>query len=109
MVETAEALARHLESVGERPKIVIWAHNSHLGDAREVFSIGFTTDTGTVTAVSEWNGPAERKRVRSALPGSYETRRSCLAAFKRPSDSARRPFRRPWTGWCPSKGDGNGA
>ncbi len=95
MVETAEALARHLESVGERPKIVIWAHNSHLGDARatemgergewnigqllrekhgrEVFSVGFTTDTGTVTAASEWDGPAERKRVRPALPGSYET------------------------------------
>ena len=30
--------------------------------------VGFTTDHGTVTAASEWGGPAERKRVRPALP-----------------------------------------
>jgi erythromycin esterase-like protein len=94
MVETAEALARHLESFGVEPKIVIWAHNSHLGDARATemgrqgewnigqllrerygsgaFSIGFTTHTGTVTAASEWDGPVERKRVLPSLPGSYE-------------------------------------
>jgi erythromycin esterase-like protein len=34
--------------------------------------VGFTTHEGTVTAASEWGGPAERKRVRPALPGSYE-------------------------------------
>jgi erythromycin esterase-like protein len=34
--------------------------------------IGFTTFTGTVTAASEWDAPAERKRVRPALPESYE-------------------------------------
>lgn len=94
MVETAEALARHLESHGKAPKIVIWAHNSHLGDARatemgergewnvgqllrerhgeDVFSVGFTTYEGTVTAASEWDAPAERKRVLPALPASYE-------------------------------------
>jgi erythromycin esterase-like protein len=33
---------------------------------------GFTTYTGTVTAASNWDAPAERKRVRPALPGSYE-------------------------------------
>jgi erythromycin esterase-like protein len=33
---------------------------------------GFTTYDGTVTAASDWDGPAERKRVREALPGSYE-------------------------------------
>lgn len=75
-------------------KLVVWAHNSHLGDARatemsahgevnlgqlsrerfgdEVFSIGFTTHSGEVTAASEWDAPAERKRVRPALEGSYE-------------------------------------
>lgn len=75
-------------------KIVVWAHNSHLGDARatemaeleeinlgqltrerfqnEVFLLGFTTYSGEVTAASQWDGPAERKRVRSALTGSYE-------------------------------------
>jgi len=34
--------------------------------------IGFTTYTGTVTAASDWDGPAERKWVRPALPGSVE-------------------------------------
>jgi erythromycin esterase-like protein len=75
-------------------KIVVWAHNSHLGDARatemsalgehnvgqlmrerfgeDVFLIGFTTYSGEVTAASQWDAPAERKIVRSALQGSYE-------------------------------------
>jgi erythromycin esterase-like protein len=34
--------------------------------------VGFTTYTGTVTAASNWDAPAERKRVRPALDGSYE-------------------------------------
>jgi erythromycin esterase-like protein len=34
--------------------------------------VGFTTHTGTVTAASEWDGPAHRKAVRPSLPGSYE-------------------------------------
>jgi erythromycin esterase-like protein len=72
----------------------VWAHNSHLGDARatgmkqrgelnlgqlvreragdDAVLVGFTTCTGTVTAASDWDGPAERKRVRPALNGSYE-------------------------------------
>jgi len=75
-------------------KMVVWAHNSHLGDARatemsshgehnvgqlmrgrfgnDVFLIGFTTHSGEVTAASEWDGPAERKIVRPALEASYE-------------------------------------
>ena len=94
MVDTLDALARHLDEPGKPSKIIVWAHNSHVGDARftqmshrgevnvgqlvrefaplETFIIGFTTDHGYVTAASEWGGPAERKRVRSALPGSYE-------------------------------------
>jgi erythromycin esterase-like protein len=92
MFQTLHQLIRHLDS-GEA-KVVVWAHNSHLGDARatamsargefnlgqlvrerlggESFGIGFTTNAGTVTAASDWGGTAERKRVRPALSGSYE-------------------------------------
>jgi erythromycin esterase-like protein len=91
MAETLDALVDHL---GTKAKLVIWAHNSHLGDARatemgqrgelnlgqlvrqrygkEATLIGFTTYTGTVTAASGWDGPAERKHVLHALSGSYE-------------------------------------
>jgi len=94
MVEMIEALAAHLRQQGERPKIAVWAHNSHLGDARatemslrgelnvgqlmrekygsDAVLVGFTTHHGTVTAASDWGTPAERKRVRPALSGSYE-------------------------------------
>ncbi|MCC3765150.1 erythromycin esterase family protein [Glycomyces sp. TRM65418] len=95
MVETLDALAEHLsEQRGEPAKIVVWAHNSHLGDARatelgrggelnvgqvmrerhpgECRLIGFTTYTGTVTAADDWGGPALRKQVRPGLPGSVE-------------------------------------
>jgi erythromycin esterase-like protein len=90
MAETIETLAKHVP----RAKIVVWEHNSHLGDARatrmgregelnvgqlmrqkhgdDVRLIGFTTYHGTVTAASEWDGPAEHKRVRPGMPGSYE-------------------------------------
>jgi erythromycin esterase-like protein len=95
MAETLEALTHHLDRAGGRAKIVVWAHNSHVGDARvtemgqrgeinigqlarerydrDAVLIGFTTDHGTVTAASDWDAPAERKRVRPALSGSYET------------------------------------
>jgi erythromycin esterase-like protein len=95
MAETIEQLVAYLERRGERAKIVVWAHNSHVGDARaaeraqrgelnvgqlvrerygrDAVLIGFTTHHGTVTAASDWDAPAERKRVRPALPGSYET------------------------------------
>ncbi len=95
MEETLDALAQYLSHASGKPaKIVVWEHNSHLGDARateigqqgewnvgqlarehygdEVRLIGFTTYQGTVTAASDWNRPAERKRVRPALTGSYE-------------------------------------
>ncbi len=94
MAETLDALARFLESERRESKIVVWAHNSHLGDARatelgsagelnlgrlvrerssrEAVLVGFTTYTGTVTAASDWDAPAEIKRVRPGLPGSYE-------------------------------------
>ncbi|WP_312553898.1 erythromycin esterase family protein [Massilia sp.] len=94
MAETLDALARHLSRDGEPAKIVVWEHNSHIGDARatevgglgewnvgelarkaypgQTCLIGFSTYDGHVTAASEWDGPAERKRVRPALHGSYE-------------------------------------
>ena len=94
MAETLDALVAHLERQGGRAKVVVWAHNSHLGDARatemgqrgelnvgqlvrerygrDAVLVGFTTHHGTVTAASDWGGPAERKRVRPALAGSYE-------------------------------------
>jgi erythromycin esterase-like protein len=94
MTETLEALAAFLDAGGAPSKIVVWAHNSHLGDARatqmgqsgelnvgqlvrerhgqSTFSLGFTTHHGTVTAASDWDAPAERKRVRPALDGSFE-------------------------------------
>jgi erythromycin esterase-like protein len=39
---------------------------------RDCRLVGFTTYTGTVTAASDWEDPAERKLVRPALPGSVE-------------------------------------
>jgi erythromycin esterase-like protein len=94
MVETLDALVDFLEREGLPGRVVVWAHNSHLGDARatemgeagewnvgqlvrerhgrEAALVGFTTHRGTVTAASEWDGSAERKRVRPALPESYE-------------------------------------
>jgi erythromycin esterase-like protein len=95
MADTLDALAGHLtRQRGAPAKIVVWAHNSHLGDARATETaargelnvgqlvrerhpgdcrlIGFTTYTGTVTAASDWEGPAERKRVRPALADSVE-------------------------------------
>jgi erythromycin esterase-like protein len=94
MAETLDALVTHLNSQGQAVKVAVWEHNSHLGDARatymadygevnvgqlvrekyapEAVLVGFTTYTGTVTAASEWDGLAERKRVRPALENSYE-------------------------------------
>jgi erythromycin esterase-like protein len=94
MTDTLHALMEHLDAPERPARIVVWAHNSHLGDARatdmgeagelnvgqlvresfgaRAVSIGFTTHTGTVTAASEWDGPAHRKQVRPSLPGSYE-------------------------------------
>jgi erythromycin esterase-like protein len=94
MMESLIRLATHLSKNRPLAKIIVWAHNSHLGDARatqmsergelnlgqlvrehfgkEAVSIGFTTYDGTVTAASDWDGPAERKNVRPAHPDSYE-------------------------------------
>ncbi|MEY4653839.1 MAG: hypothetical protein RI884_2420 [Pseudomonadota bacterium] len=95
MAHTLEALERHLAGDGgELPRMVVWAHNSHLGDARATAMheqgewnlgqlvrercgdaarlVGFSTYRGTVTAAPSWDASAQRRRVRDGLPGSYE-------------------------------------
>jgi erythromycin esterase-like protein len=79
---------------GPNSKAIVWAHNSHIGDAsatemsargehnigqlcREEFgagcyAIGFGTDHGTVAAATDWGGDMEIKRVRPAMQRSYE-------------------------------------
>ena len=94
MADTLDRIATHLTKQQRSAKIVVWAHNSHLGDARatemgkggewnlgqlarerygrDAVLIGFTTYTGTVMAASDWGGVAKRKRVRPGLENSYE-------------------------------------
>ena len=95
MVETLGEIERHLWRANDRPKIVVWAHNSHLGDARatemgerrgelnvgqlvrerqgrDAVLVGFTTHTGTVMAASDWGAAAERKQVVPSREDSYE-------------------------------------
>jgi protein-L-isoaspartate(D-aspartate) O-methyltransferase len=79
---------------GERSKGIVWAHNSHIGNAeatevsargehnigqlcrkefgQDCYAIGFGTDHGTVAAASEWGGPMEIKGVRPSVKESVE-------------------------------------
>jgi len=97
MMDTLQELDRHLGAQRGRPaRIVVWAHNSHLGDARatdsrergqwnlgqlvreaqasdgESFLLGFTTHTGTVAAASDWDQPVEFKAIVPSRPDSIE-------------------------------------
>ncbi|QBS45355.1 erythromycin esterase family protein [Nocardia sp. CS682] len=102
MADTLDALDSHLYRYGEQSalgagpeaRIVVWAHNSHIGDARATElgatgqltlgqlvrerhgghcrSIGFSTHSGTVTAAEEWGGAVIRETVRPALSSSTE-------------------------------------
>lgn len=89
-----ETLLRLLDARGDDSKAVVWAHNSHIGDAAATemwargehnighlcqekfgslsYRIGFGTDHGTVAAASNWDGPMEVKSVRPAHARSYE-------------------------------------
>jgi protein-L-isoaspartate(D-aspartate) O-methyltransferase len=91
MFETLQLL---LAFRGPDAKAIVWAHNSHVGNAaatemgargelnvgmlaRETYGesaylVGFGTDHGTVAAATDWDGPMEVKRVRPAHPQSYE-------------------------------------
>lgn len=94
MRDTLGALADYRRRRGGSGRIVVWAHNSHVGDARATESrahgewtlgqlvreqakddallVGFTTYTGYVSAAPEWGGEVEHKWVRPALKESYE-------------------------------------
>jgi erythromycin esterase-like protein len=95
MAATLDALLDHFDRRDGHTKVVVWEHNSHIGDARatemsvrgelnvgqlarqrygrhSVALIGMTTYDGEVTAATDWGHPARRRTVRSALPESYE-------------------------------------
>jgi erythromycin esterase-like protein len=90
-----ETLCQLLEAKGPQSKAIVWAHNSHIGNAahtemgqvreelnigqlaKEKFGdaarlIGFGTHSGTVAAADNWDGPMEVMTVRPSLAGSYE-------------------------------------
>jgi protein-L-isoaspartate(D-aspartate) O-methyltransferase len=91
MFDTLKTL---LEFYGPAAKAIVWAHNSHVGNAAATemstrgehnigqlcrsefgtgaYIIGFGTDHGTVAAATDWDGPMEVKSVRPALARSYE-------------------------------------
>jgi erythromycin esterase-like protein len=97
MADTVEAIAGWLERRTGRPaRLVVWAHNSHVGDARAaemgehgetslgallrerhgravVRTVGFTTWRGTVTAARAWDSPAERRTLREGPPDGWES------------------------------------
>ncbi|MCE8051560.1 erythromycin esterase family protein [Halomonas daqingensis] len=96
MTDTLAELREHLRRQGGRGKLVVWAHNSHLGDAAftdmgwhrgqhnvgqlvrhrfgadQALLVGFTTHTGFVSAARDWGGPVEHRKVRPAMEGSVE-------------------------------------
>ena len=95
MADTLDALLAHHDRKGGRTRAVVWAHNSHIGDARatsmgrsgewnvgqlarerygsDAVLVGFSTWRGTVTATTGWEAPTRRMRVQPALPGSIES------------------------------------
>jgi len=95
MMETVNKIVSFNDSNERNHKIIIWAHNSHVGDVRytqmfafgeqnlgqfvkeafgaDALSVGFTTYQGTVSAASAWGGDVERKKVRPALSESIES------------------------------------
>lgn len=90
-----DTLEHVLEAKGSKAKAIVWAHNSHIGDARhtemgqvrgehnigqlcrekwgdEVALIGLGTHKGTVAAATDWDGQMEIKQVQPSRPDSYE-------------------------------------
>lgn len=94
--DTVGITVEHLKQrLGKEPKLVLWAHNSHLGDAsktemgqrrgelnlgqlmrerygNKVVNIGFTTHVGTVAAAQNWGEPCRKMRVKSSKLGTWE-------------------------------------
>jgi len=109
-----DTLSELLAFRGPQSKAVVWAHNSHLGDAsatemgargehnlgqlcrrawgNQAFLVGFGTDHGTVAAATDWGGPMELKAVRPAHAQSYEAlgHASGIPAFLLPLRAPRR-------------------
>jgi erythromycin esterase-like protein/predicted phosphoribosyltransferase len=95
MADTLDRLMSHLERGEDRGRIVVWGHDSHIGERTtselglrgawglgqevrqqhgdDVRLVGMTTYQGTVTAASGWDGPIERKRIEPGPPESYES------------------------------------
>jgi erythromycin esterase-like protein len=101
MVETLEHLLKHWEAkcksagINKPVRAILWAHNSHLGDARatelgrfewnlgqlcrerfgrlNTYNIGFTAYNGTVSAAKNWGGARQTMTVNDAIEGSYES------------------------------------
>ena len=91
MFDTLQVLLRYR---GANAKAIVWAHNSHIGNAaatsmgwegefnigelcrtaygNDVVSIGFGTDRGTVAAASDWDSPMELKEIRPSREDSFE-------------------------------------
>ncbi|MDB4954655.1 MAG: erythromycin esterase [Myxococcales bacterium] len=94
MADTIDLIAQHLGRGGVPAKLVIWAHNSHVGDGRatemgdagqltvgqivrqrhpsETALVGFTTYHGNVIAAHDWDEPPDRAQVQPAIEGSWE-------------------------------------
>jgi len=96
MFETIKRIMTRKNQVhNQRPKTIIWAHNSHLGDSRythkqtrgeltvgrlirehwgmdKTVNIGFTTNDGYVTASDDWGLPCKYKKVNPGMKGSIE-------------------------------------
>ena len=94
MAETLWVLRDHLMRTGRTGQLVVWAHNSHIGDASatevaeraqlnlgqlvrdnsevDAALVGFSTYTGTVTAADYWDADAEQMDIVPALPESHE-------------------------------------
>jgi erythromycin esterase-like protein len=94
MLDALRAVLEHHGRGSPRPRVIVWAHNTHVGDARatdmvsrgelnlgqlvrtqldrSTFLLGFTTYEGMVTAASSWGGAPEALPLPPAAEGSYE-------------------------------------
>lgn len=118
----AQVLADLLDRGGPDSRAVVWAHNSHVGDARatemgwdgqltlgqlcrerwgaRAALFGFSTSEGAAVAADDWDGEGAPRQVRPALPGSWEALcadaapRRCLLDLRGPALAAALPGRR---------------
>lgn len=89
------SVKRLFEHYGSSSKGIVWAHNTHVGDANatrmgrqgmvnigklsraewgkeQVFITGFGTYNGSVNAGSKWESPMQIMTIPNAIPGSLE-------------------------------------